>query len=553
MKTIILFTLLAFLSQFSFGQSQCGTPTNFPNTIPTYNTEQGGLYDESPICVRVFFHIVRRSNGTGGYSPADIPQLLARLNTAYNPHNILIVNAGQDFINNDVYAIEFNDGEFNALVSTQSVSNAVNFYLLPVNPFEYAGRASAIPGNSLVVGFDVINTSTSPHELGHCLNLFHTHHQIEQGGCNDIGSNCSTCGDFICDTPVDPGLSCGSNVDPSTCAYIGGGAFNPDTRNFMSYSCRVPACRDRFSTGQGLRMRTSLRFDPMLSNFITTSCVNITGSGNLCLNNINQYSIQNPPGGATFNWSISSTNIAQIQGATNGSSVNVIRINDGKATLRCDITLPNGSIIFATKEIQVGKPMMSDGQFTKGGQSMPLAVFGSTNTLCQGVESTVTGIWQTANSVSWTGPGYSHPSVWNDYGFNNSTKLTTMKLHIYQVPGTGNWTVTGTNGCGSTSYNISFNATSCSGDPCTYYKISPNPVKNGEIIIVAKPAPIECPPLDPLVTKINIYSESGKLLQSKQFSKATKSTNKMSVLQKGLLIVEIVSGSHTERHKIISQ
>lgn len=528
------------------------TPSNFPNTLPSYNAETGGLYDESPICVRVFFHIVRTSSGTGGFDPSDIPTLMTRLSESFNPHNIIIANAGQDFINDDTYAVEFNDGEFNALSGTQNVSNAINFYLLPVNPTGYAGRASAIPGNSLVVGSGFILTSTSPHELGHCLNLFHTHHQLETNNCTETATNCSSCGDFVCDTPIDPLLSCGSNVDPFTCAYTGGGGFNPDTRNLMSYSCRA-VCRNRFTAEQGLRMRTSLIFDPLLSQFVTTDCIKIIGSGSVCLSSTNTYQIQNPPGGATYDWTILNTNIAQIQGPNNQPTVNVVRVNDGATVLECRITLPTGQL-FTSKNIQVGVPSMTNGSYNRNGQLQPLAIFNSTNTTCLNQQTTVTGLWQTANSVTWTGPGYSHPSTWYDAGFNQTSKISTLKLSIYQTPGTGFWAVTGTNGCGSTVYNIAFDAASCSNsDPCVYYRVSPNPSKDGNITISQKPAPIPCEPTIPKIDRVNIYNSNGTLLQSRVNTNATKQYMQLSSNQKGFVIVEIISGKHTEKHKVIIQ
>lgn len=557
MKRVLFVLLLAGLFTNVAAQSQCGTPTNFPNTLPGYNYEPGGLYDEAPICVNVFFHIVRNSNGTGGFNPGNIPNLMARLNEAFNPHNILVTNAGQDFIDNDTYAVEFNDGEFNALTSTQSVTNAINFYLLPINPTGYAGRASAIPGRSLVVGATFILTSTSPHELGHCLNLFHTHHQLEQGGCNDNGSNCAVCGDFVCDTPVDPLLACGSNVDPFTCAYTGGGGFNPDTRNIMSYSCRNE-CRNRFSPGQGLRMRTSLFFDPLLSQFVTTSCVNIQGSASICNNTAQTYIIQNPPPNATFNWTIANTTIAQIQGSNTGQSVIVTSVGNGRTTLRCDITLPTG-VIFAIKDINSGSPFISDGAFIYNGQPHPLAYdWGgggtASNPICKGLQGTVSTTWPTANSVTWSGPGYSFPATWYNAGFNSA--VSNMNFSIYNAPVTGFWSVTGTNGCGSVTYPIAINSINCA-DPCTYYRVSPNPtVKGGEIIIIAKPAPIPCD--DPLpyktgITAINIYDEKGIIISKTKGNQATKMNTRLSPNRKGLLIVEIVSGTHTEQHKIIVQ
>lgn len=71
-----------------------------------------------------------------------------------------------------------------------------------------------------------MTTSTSSHEIGHCLDLLHTHQGTQPGsaGCaeNINGSNCNTCGDEICDTPADNGNG-----------VVNG--YTPDLRNLMSY------------------------------------------------------------------------------------------------------------------------------------------------------------------------------------------------------------------------------------------------------------------------------------------------------------------------------
>lgn len=123
----------------------------------------------------------------------------------------------------------------------------------------------------MVVDKAFYNQSTLPHEIGHCLNLFHTHHGVEPGGCleNINGSNCNTCGDYICDTPADP--TCIVN---GSCTYIGGATQNgilytPDTRNIMSYSNMD--CRNKFSAGQGERMYASLKSISILQNVVVQS------------------------------------------------------------------------------------------------------------------------------------------------------------------------------------------------------------------------------------------------------------------------------------------
>lgn len=106
-----------------------------------------------------------------------------------------------------------------------------------------------------------------PHEMGHYFGLFHT---FESGDELVDGSNCDTSGDFICDTPADPG-------DPDTnppetlintqCRFIApltdanGEFFDPDVGNIMSYyGCDC----DRFSFGQYLRMANTYLSSPTL-------------------------------------------------------------------------------------------------------------------------------------------------------------------------------------------------------------------------------------------------------------------------------------------------
>ncbi len=53
-----------------------------------------------PICVDVFYHIVRKTNGTGGFDPNSLDIVTTTLNQAFNPHNFFINESGFDFIDN---------------------------------------------------------------------------------------------------------------------------------------------------------------------------------------------------------------------------------------------------------------------------------------------------------------------------------------------------------------------------------------------------------------------------------------------------------------------
>ena len=116
------------------------------------------------------------------------------------------------------------------------------------------------------------STSTLAHEMGHCLGLYHTHHgTAEEGGddrpCPEFvdGSNSTTCGDYISDTPADPN-------EWSVCSYVGtkhdghGQRYAPDPSNYMSYAGKL--CRIRFTNGQIKRMKQSIDITDILKRVL---------------------------------------------------------------------------------------------------------------------------------------------------------------------------------------------------------------------------------------------------------------------------------------------
>ncbi|MFN3694650.1 MAG: hypothetical protein ACK4UV_06545, partial [Ignavibacterium sp.] len=77
-------------------------------------------------------------------------------------------------------------------------------------------------------------------------------------------SNCTECGDRVCDTPPDPCLY--GKVDNNCNAVNLPPGYLPDTRNIMSYS-RI-SCYEYFSTGQFQRMNTVIDNSTLLQNCI---------------------------------------------------------------------------------------------------------------------------------------------------------------------------------------------------------------------------------------------------------------------------------------------
>jgi hypothetical protein len=226
------------------------------------------------------FHIVRRSDGTGGASTAQVNDALAKLNEYYRHCGIQFYLAGStpNLINSDEYhAYEFS--EETALAQANDLSNAINIYLVgsinfqssSVTGYAYYPSVLAISNRVFIRTDRLTDARTLAHEMGHYFNVLHTFHNnayqdvtFRELVTREAGSNCASAGDLLCDTPADPyGLP---NSNTSGCSYVGtatdanGQLFSPMLTNMMSYYF---SCGNAFTPGQyermsgGLLLRTS--------------------------------------------------------------------------------------------------------------------------------------------------------------------------------------------------------------------------------------------------------------------------------------------------------
>lgn len=205
--------------------------------------------------------------------------------------------AGTDQINNNYYSTNWSadgcEAKFDQLVLVNRNTSAINIYLLDDNTWNQ-GKAESIPGLALVIGGKILGAPIVPsravdHELGHCLNLFHTFHGCESGPdcsgnstavCLELpnSSNCTTCGDFVCDTPADPfinfnttGCSWNGTAGSPLCVATGLSAsdYSPDATNIMTY---VPVnCMTHITEGQADRIRTELLRTGSILNAVRTT------------------------------------------------------------------------------------------------------------------------------------------------------------------------------------------------------------------------------------------------------------------------------------------
>ena len=242
-----------------------------------------------PYYIRIYIHVLRKSDGTGGQTETAVESALDYLDEAFNPHNIFFVRQCEIiYIDNTTY---FNQGAGAHCTLWQNYSHQDGidiFFGSDEGPA--GGIASNIGGKSLVVGGSfwispfqpLVASHVFSHEMGHCLGLWHTHHgTVTESGfdcgidltdpnqCMELvnGSNSATCGDYVPeDTPADPFLN--FNVNSSTCVWNGSGSdangqpYNPDERNIMAYT--HVSCFQYFSDNQGLRMRQIISTIPVL-------------------------------------------------------------------------------------------------------------------------------------------------------------------------------------------------------------------------------------------------------------------------------------------------
>ncbi len=138
--------------------------------------------------------------------------------------------------------------QMSEITTKYNVERRINMYLVDSfeNPYARCGLATLNGINDPVSSFvlvrkNCLDARTIAHELGHFFNLKHT---FEGNGAELVdGSNCTTEGDGICDTPADPyvpgepfSLYLGAQ-----CRFISGKRdakgdyYNPDVGNIMSY------------------------------------------------------------------------------------------------------------------------------------------------------------------------------------------------------------------------------------------------------------------------------------------------------------------------------
>lgn len=254
-----------------------------------------GTASLSPVVVPIVIHIVRRDDGTGGINVATIrSEIINFVNTRYASINVSFAECGEvDYINSTAYYNLSGDAEGDAMSVANNVANVLNIYFVndPDGACGWARFTALLPSDYIVIANSCAdNTSTVAHEIGHYFDLYHTHETTFGAECVN-GSNCTTAGDLLCDTPADPNLTGNVTASPG-CSYTGtavdgcsSSAYTPSTHNIMSYSQKE--CRDVFTAQQNAKILFTIA---NARNYLNYSCCvspTISCPVNVTVNNSN--------------------------------------------------------------------------------------------------------------------------------------------------------------------------------------------------------------------------------------------------------------------------
>ncbi len=234
---------------------------------------------DAPYFLPLTIHIVHSRDGLGGLTLPQLEVAMRDLNRMWQPAGIQFFIYGEiDHINDDTHFFLPDDqAARDALRQVNVVANTINVYFTsmagPCGQSTFTTNANqGILMNHFCAG-STDNPSTFAHEMGHYLDLYHTHETAFGVECPN-GNNCSEAGDRLCDTAADPGLFTRVNIH---CAYDNLAAtpmicdqtpYNPPTRNVMSYS--TEACRNQLTGNQISKALRVLRDTANRRNLITS-------------------------------------------------------------------------------------------------------------------------------------------------------------------------------------------------------------------------------------------------------------------------------------------
>ena len=261
-SVLLLLVISSFAPYRAHAQNEsCGTVAD--SAMVLFNSEHPLVHIDASmrggtVYLPITAHIVRTTTGTGGLSVSNLNTAIDDANSVYIDAGIQFILCGPiEYINNSTWYNMNLSVTSESVLAAHDVDNVINAYffnnLNDIDGSSLCGK-SHFPGDG-IDRFLMDNSCTTinnvfAHEIGHYFNLLHTH-ETAFGIEYVNGSNCTSAGDLLCDTPADPNID---NQVNTSCVWTGseddplGDPYDPSTRNIMSYSDNN--CRDEFTSMQ---------------------------------------------------------------------------------------------------------------------------------------------------------------------------------------------------------------------------------------------------------------------------------------------------------------
>ncbi len=502
----------------------CKTDQNLSPNLINLETIKGLDHTNDEFYIKLYIHTLHKEQEPHyGFTTEAINRLLKHLYDDFDPLGIHFVWDGiVDEIYDDSIAFPSSTGSnFNDIFNTNNHQDGIDIYL--ADELLSGGNffVSNGIGNStemFIAGFSKSWEITPlswhkyvSHTMGHILFLYDTQwgtsiHEPYNCAESADGSNGTTCGDYIADTPADPGLYF-YNVNPSDCSFdpqfygiplvdpISGLNYDPDTGNIMSLTS--PNCYTNFTHGQKKRMKNAIWYIPALHSTLLTNWNYIRTIGEDCyVCDTSNFTFYTSNDANLFNVLETSTNISAtfVPNDPVSATVTVTNLNQGSdegSSGYFNIGHYINDNPNVTQAIWAGKPQtVSDSQLTGtdyiAHAGDPAGHVLENNNWLGGTDY-----------YSWSFPAPYHPVHWYDSGSVDPTywQYADYAKHFFFASTissgeqTGKVTVKGVNPCGE-GYNggqsnelCVVNADDPEGDtecgplpfPIVYY---PNPVNS---------------------------------------------------------------------------
>lgn len=351
----------------------CGTPAPAP---PSWMLSRAtnSSHTEIDITKRYEFrvHVYIINSSTQSYPIEYANSIISYLNNYYANSGISFILEGADKIVSEEYTKANYITAMN-IYNLMHKSNAINIYMIAGSSLGVAGVAGNIPSNYFLVQSSYALKPTLPHEMGHCLGLYHTHHGTSDNEpSNDgkelvDGSNSLTAGDYIVDTPADPCLwSADGTRYIGTITDANGDYYNPDPTNLMSYS----SIRTNFTTAQIVRMHDAIQNTTLLRMACTIKNLEIEGptylgsSATYSIDCEENYDVDWTVVCETFtklNSAATSTETSHYSGHSFTLNNKDVNATSQRYTITATITSPNAQVNTITKKVYHVLPSANTG------------------------------------------------------------------------------------------------------------------------------------------------------------------------------------------------